>query len=121
MQSCPSALHLLQIGLDPSHLYIRPLHVTQPSLANPSKRRFLAGGVDMSEPQETCEGGICSLERNDGRENKAGRRPAEYSAGRSSRESASVDDDGFVEGLLTGRGSVGASRVAEGGGVSGNV
>lgn len=121
MQSCPSALHIPQIGLAPSHFHIRPLHVTQPSLANPSKRRFLTGGADVPEPQETCEGGICLLERNGGRENEVGRRSAECSAGRSSRESASVDDDGFVEGLLTGRGSGGTSRVAEGGGVSGNA
>lgn len=75
----------------------------------------------MSEPRETCEEGMCSLERNGGRGNKVGRRSSERSAGRSSRHTASVDGDGFMEGSLTGGGWVGTSRVAEGGGVSGNA
>lgn len=129
MQDLPSSLHLPQTGFAPSHLHIRPLHVTQPSFANPSKRRFLPGGADVSEPRDPCEVSVCSLERNGGREFKVGRCSAGCSvecsagcsAGRPSSGSESVDDDKFVDGLVTDRELVGTSKVAEGGGVSGNA
>lgn len=133
MQTRPSSLHLPHIGFAPSHLQIRPLHVAQPSFANPSKRRFLLGGAGVSEPRDSCEVSVCSLERNGGRGINVGRcsdeRSAEdsadcsagFSAGRPSSGSESVDDDEFVDGLVTDRELVGTSEVAEGGGVSGNV
>lgn len=80
----------------------------------------------MSEPRDSCEASVCSLERIGGREIKVGLCSdadcsAGFSAARPSIGSESVVDDGIVDGLVTDRELVGTSEVTEGGGVSGNA